>query len=259
MDRIDQRKYVKYVDWAGKCRSNQVYPSSIAEGIQTGDIFADHEDAPRAVLFWHYCGFGYLAGNADEHFLGEIYEDFLNAATDRRFLLITDDPAVIQYYSGKTNIRMNRRIECRFAERSIDRKEQRTPEKGVRIEQIDSQMLSRIEGRITPSFSWDSKERFLENGFGYAVLEKDEIAATAFTAAISSEEIDIGVETKEEYRKRGYARLLAERMCREILAQGKKPVWAHAEQNEASGKTAIGIGFLPVKTNITIGQSIPER
>ena len=256
MDRVDQSNYDKYVDWAGRCRSNQVYPRSIAEEIQAGDIFADHEDDPRAVLFWHYCGFGYLSGNTDEHFLEEIYKDILNAAADRRFLLITDDPVVIRYYSEKPNIRMSQRIEYRFAARPIDIKEQKTPAgKGIHIERIDSCILSVIKGRITPSFSWNSKERFLENGFGYAALEQEKIAAAAFTAAISSEEIDIGVETKEEYRRRGFAHFLVDEMCREILAQGKRPVWAHAEQNIASGKIARDSGFVPVRTNIVISRN----
>ena len=74
----------------------------------------------------------------------------------------------------------------------------------------------------------------------------------AFSSAISLEEVDIGVETAETYRRNGLASYLADRMCKEIIAQGKKPVWAHAETNEGSRKTALGAGFKPSKVNTFI-------
>ena len=43
----------------------------------------------------------------------------------------------------------------------------------------------------------------------------------AFSAAVSSMEIDIGVETHEDYRRKGLAAILAGRMCEHIAAIGK--------------------------------------
>ena len=40
--------------------------------------------------------------------------------------------------------------------------------------------------------------------------------------------------------------------AKEIIAQGKKPVWAHAETNEGSRNTALGAGFKPSKVNTVI-------
>jgi hypothetical protein len=41
-------------------------------------------------------------------------------------------------------------------------------------------------------------------------------------------------------------------MCREIISQGKKPVWAHAIANEGSKYTALGVGFLEDRVNTAI-------
>ena len=183
------------MNWARQCRSNQVYPRSIAEGIQKGDIFTDRGNSPRAVLFWHYCGFGYLTGNPDEGFLEMIRQELLCGVTDRRFLLITDDPVVIRFYEGRSEINISRRIEyqfVRFAGQAVNHAGQPTEQGGqitgyirpedeptavpakedFRIERIDRTLLSRIEGRIIPSFSWESDERFLKHGFGYVAIEK---------------------------------------------------------------------------------------
>lgn len=66
------------------------------------------------------------------------------------------------------------------------------------------------------------------------------------------DEVDIGIETDEQYRHRGLAKLLAARMCREILSIGKKPVWAHAIANEGSRRTAMACGFVEDRVNTVI-------
>ena len=112
-----------------------------------------------------------------------------------------------------------------------------------RIERIDEMNLSKIEGRIIPSFSWASPEQLLKEGFGYIALDQGQVCAVSFSAAVSSDEIDIGVETHEDYRKMGLASLLAGRMCDRIVEIGKKPVWAHHAANAGSMHTALALGF----------------
>ena len=83
-------------------------------------------------------------------------------------------------------------------------------------------------------------------------IEGDRVAAVAFSSAVSSGEIDIGVETDPDYQRRGLSAKLSLKMCEEIIAMGKKPVWAHAAANVASGKTAERAGFLKTKDNYVI-------
>ena len=82
--------------------------------------------------------------------------------------------------------------------------------------------------------------------------EDRSFAAVAFSSAVSEEEVDIGVETAEAYRHHGLASYLAYRMCVEILREGKKAVWAHAEMNEGSRKTACSAGFRACRINTVI-------
>lgn len=46
----DYRKINHLVD---QIRIEKVYPLSILEGIQTGEIFVDDDEAPTAALVWH--------------------------------------------------------------------------------------------------------------------------------------------------------------------------------------------------------------
>ncbi|MCR5283402.1 MAG: GNAT family N-acetyltransferase [Lachnospiraceae bacterium] len=245
METKDIRQLQMY--FAERCESNRVYPMSIAEGTQDGDILFDDPADPRAALFWHYAGFAFLSGSINRDFLQPIYQNYFAAEPKRRFVLITDDDKVADFFADKVNIGMDKRVEYRFGSLLTDQ-----PRCGYEIVRISSDNYDKLHGRIIPAFSWTGKEQYLQNGFGFAALDKDKVIAAAFSAAVSSREVDIGIETDEAYRHQGLAKALADRMCREILAMGKKPVWAHSVSNEGSGHTAIGVGFVEEKIHTVI-------
>ena len=236
---------IKSTEFARNCTSNTVYPLSIAEGFQDGNVF--FSDDSKAALFWHYCGFAYLSGSVEESFLEKIYQEYFEKTLDRRFVLITDNSKVIDFFSNKDDIVTDKRVEYRFGDFL-----QSSPECKYIVEPISESNYDRIHGNIVPAFSWSSKEQFLKNGFGFVALDGDKVIAVAFSAAVSSDEVDIGVETDENYRHQGLAKVVADRMCREIISQGKKPVWAHAIANEGSKYTALGVGFLEDRVNTVI-------
>ena len=241
----------KYKDeiFARNCTSNAVYPLSIAEGFQDGNII--FSDDSKTALFWHYCGFTYLSGSVKESFLEKVYQDYFVKDTERRFVLITDNSKAIEFFSDKDDIVIDKRVEYRFVDLP-----QSVPECKYKVEPISANNYGRIHGNITPTFSWASKERFLKNGFGFVAMDGDKVIAVAFSAAVSSDEVDIGVETDENYRHQGLAKVVADRMCREIISQGKKPVWAHAIANEGSKYTALGVGFTNDRVNTVIRKKV---
>ena len=248
MRKIDRSKYGECLDSAAKCAANRVYPISIAAGIQDGEIYSDDRGC---LLFRHYCGFAYISGTVSPDVLEEIYQKFFVPETDRRFLLITDSDLVSDFYSDRELVRLDQRIE--YVHSGM-------PEKapvlaaGFDLERITVGNYADIHGRIIPSFSWKSRDSFFENGFGFLARSREDgcFAAVAFSSGISPEEVDIGVETAEAYRHNGLASFLTYKMCEEITKQGKKPVWAHAETNTGSGKTAVSAGFRPFRVNTVI-------
>ena len=234
--------------WAKENTANMVYPCSIAEGFQSGDIYVDDDADLRAVFFWHYCGFGYISGKASDKLMSDIYSEMISSHSGRRLVLITSDDDVTAFFRDK-NVLTDSRAEYSYLHQgssfAIDRN-------AFRIEQIDSENISKIEGRIIPSFSWESPDQFLKDGFGYIALDKGRACAVAFSAAVSSDEVDIGVETHEDYRRKGLAGLLTDRMCEQIISIGKRPVWAHTVSNNGSMNTAMKCGFVQDRINTVI-------
>ncbi|MBQ7715739.1 MAG: GNAT family N-acetyltransferase [Clostridia bacterium] len=246
MRKIAESEYKNYTEFA-RAACSRAYPMSIAEGFQAGDIF--ESDGGDAALFWHYCGLAHLSGKAPEGFLEEIYALLISEEKARRLVLITDDGDAIRYFRDK-GAAIGARAEYVYDPQSAFVE---PPDcERFRIEEINEDNISKIEGRIVPSFSWDSAARFLSCGFGYVAFDGDLVCAVAFSSAVSSEETDIGVETSEGYRRRNLASFLAKKTCERIVGMGKKPVWAHDESNIASARTAQRCGFVLKKTNAVI-------
>ena len=243
MRKVSESEYLKYVPLAKANTANRVYPCSIAEGFQSGDIYVNEGADVETVLFWHYCGFAYISGTVSEIILQEMVNSVCQQDR-RRMLLITDADLAIRFFRQKGE-EIGRRIEYEYAGQ-ID-----STNMNIDIRKIDSDNIHTITGRIIPSFSWKETE-FLENGCGYIAFDHERYCGTAFSAAVSSEEIDVGVEVDPDYRGRGIATTLVQKMCVEAISQGKKPVWAHAATNAGSLHTALRCGFIRKKENSMI-------
>lgn len=116
--------------------------------------------------------------------------------------------------------------------------------KEFELKELDARLLSKVSGNIVPSLFWESSNDFLLKGKGYCVVHNEEVASWAFSAAVSSQEIDIGIETNLKYQKQGLGMIVAKRMMQYAIEQGKKPVWACHYQNTASAKMAEKLGFV---------------
>ncbi len=226
-----------------------VYPLSVAKRLQNGDIF----NYGGNVLFWHKCGFAFLYGAPDKAFLDEVYKCFISpeSVTERRFVLFADDETWA-YFADKPGIAVGRRY---FFEYQGDTAPETTLPAGYELHEINAENFGGCAGRITPLFSWDSREDFLRGGKGFCVTCGGRPAAWAFSAAVSRAEIDIGVETAEEHRRKGLAAAAAAEMIRFSLGEGKHPVWACSAENIGSRRLAEKLGFVKTGECFTVTKS----
>lgn len=83
-----------------------VYPLSVAEGIQEGDIFTKSVDDLKTILFWTQSGFAYLSGDIDESFLEDIYEIMMerNRTHKKRFILMSKNQYIDNYFMTKQDV-----------------------------------------------------------------------------------------------------------------------------------------------------------
>jgi len=243
MIKVNSTEYSQFISCTKANECGEVYPLSIAEGRQYGEIFADSADKCQSVLFWHHSGFAYICGDAHEGFLEDVYKLMLdeNNTNPRRFVLMLNDERAEAFFRAKDNLVTEHRYLYEYAKTQPDANIS-LPE-GCEMKTIDGKLLSELQGNIVPALFWNNADDFLKEGKGFCVVKGGDAAAWAFSAAISSDEIDIGIETNEHYRHQGFAAAAANLMIRYALNSNKKPVWACHYTNIASQKLAKKLGF----------------
>ncbi len=229
-----------------------VYPYSIAEQIQNGEVYL----CGSAALFWHQCGFAFVYGDCEDAFLDQIYDRFLrdNLHSGKRFILFSADENIEMFFSHKSQLLLDKRYF--YAYQGNPASATRFLPDGFHISQITNAHLKQIQGNVTPQLFWDSTSAFLQKGKGFCILDGTTIAAWAFSAAVSSHEIDIGVETRSEYRNLGLATIAAEKMIQYCIQQHKRPVWACHARNIGSQTLAEKLGFVRIADSVVIKKNL---
>jgi GNAT superfamily N-acetyltransferase len=224
------------------------YPLSILEGIQNGEIFVDDVDSPTSALIWHYCGFANILGDYNERFIEEtvlMMRNPLDGHSGRLALQAENDLKLQEMILKTPGVSKYDRYIFEFrGEKNVT-----APVTGLKPEEINADNYDLMRGWIVPTFSWENKNAFLEKGFGYCLIEDGRMAACAFSAGVSKDYVDIGVETAEECRGKGYGKIVASAMVKETLRRGKTPSWGCDTRNEASMKIACSVGFEIIGTH----------
>ena len=226
--------------------SGAIYANSVAEGNQPGVLYTDENG--NILFIRHFCGFGLLYGAYSTETLREIGEMILHPEPFSRLILFSPDAKAATYFERNSAFLTAHRLFFRYPEGKL-------PPENPEAVRITSEILAQIKGQITPAFSWDDMTAFLEKGGGYCVMRDGIPAAWAFSAAVSAQETDIGVETDARYRRNGLAFAAASAMIRETLKQGKKPVWACHAGNTGSRKLAEALGFSVCGECVTVMRS----
>ena len=245
MQKVNKEQYDKFVELAAANTCNTVYPMSVAEKVQEGDIYTDSAQNPTYALFWHVSGFAYLTGKPGESDLEAIYALMKNAdgKNPRRFVLELKDEEIASFFQQKPDVEKHDRYRFRLKEAVSEGSWGSSIPSGYELKEVDEKLLEQISGRIVPSLFWSSPEEFLEKGKGYCLVKDGEVAAVAFSAAVSSRQVDIGIETKEAHRRKGLAAVAAKQMVSYVRSVGKEPVWDCDQANAGSKATAEKVGF----------------
>jgi hypothetical protein len=122
---------------------------------------------------------------------------------------------------------------------------------GYQLKQMDlslAQQLAAEKGGFASEhmLNFDSPEDFIARGFGFCVLEGNEIVSAATTFAICAKGIEIQVSTRKEQRRKGLATAVAAQLLIHSLQERLDPNWD--ADNERSARLAEKLGYTPQGT-----------
>jgi RimJ/RimL family protein N-acetyltransferase len=222
-------------------------PDVILEGTM-GEAWIDHESDPSlAVLEIPRLQLFIPAGNPNH----PAAYDFISGLQRYSALIFTSDgwEALIKavhkrkieslqryaFTSEKLDIQYLRELASKLPE-------------GYQLKQIDlnlAQQLDAEESRFAEDhmLNFDSPEDFIRRGFGFCILDGDEIVSVATTFAICSKGIEIQINTREKHQNKGLGTAVAAQLMTCSLSQGLDPNWDAA--NERSANLAKKLGYTP--------------
>jgi GNAT superfamily N-acetyltransferase len=96
--------------------------------------------------------------------------------------------------------------------------------------------------------TWISLEDYLMNGYGYAAVMDNYIVSRALVTCCYKLNDNIGVDTKEEHRRKGLSAKLVYMTLLEAKRRGRDCIWDCMEENVASESTALKVGFVLERT-----------
>jgi RimJ/RimL family protein N-acetyltransferase len=102
-----------------------------------------------------------------------------------------------------------------------------------------------MEGGVVPSRFWDSEDDFFRNGLAYALFYKGELASMAFSSYWFDDQFELGIETKDKFRGKGFAELVCSALIDYCISHDYEPIWACRLENSGSYKLAQKLGFKP--------------
>lgn len=222
---------------------------SLLESNHLGRVFVGRAESPTAAFLALACEFWYVGGDAgNQAFLREIRHRILPELlpSGGPLFLFPADAAWQQALQAaladlQTMVIARSEFaldEARFAAQGAC--QEHIPA-GFSVQRYDRALAAGLE--LEPF--WGGLDRFLEGGFGFAVLRGDEVVSRCHTVMVGDGRAEIGVETSEPYRRQGLGALAASALIQHGLARGIRPAWSCWSINTPSLRMAHKLGFVP--------------
>lgn len=246
---------------------NNLFARSVVEGHVDGKVYVDSIAHPRAFHVVHPYGMSLLYGEVDDEFLESETRDYLLGSNGARTTV-----EWLQVYPSQLESRIDKmlggelriiddtencdrndhpvvkhkRVNFKFNRNKYDQFRSRIDLGDYRFMKVDESLYHGAHGSVVPKKFWNKASEFLRLGVGFALMMQGQAVAIAFSSFIHDHLLEIGLETRSDYRRRGFAGIVSARLVDHGLERGMEPVWSCRRGNQGSYHLAVKLGFEPV-------------
>ena len=262
---LNKSEYYKLLLPLKKVVINHLFAEAVLLGQVRGTVYVDMAVNPSTFYVMHPYGMSLLFGNTgNEEFntwlLGHALNNFnsrnhyewLQAYPEKwnheintmwkKYLVKPEDN---NHRVTEPRIEVNTRVNFKFNKSTyLNFKENRQLAAGNTI-RTTPEIFENMQGSVIPFRFWDNVPDFSKQAIAYSVLVGDEVASTAFSAFIINDQLEIGIETSEAFRGKGYALTVCSALIDYCLEHDFEPVWGCKLENTASYLLAQKLGFEP--------------
>jgi len=263
---LDKKEYYKALEPLQQVEINHLFADAVVLGHVVGRIYVDNRIKPAAFYIEHPYGMSLLFGNTTNELFNKwlIHHALNTHKTRNRFEWLQAFPKAWNEYIAsewskhlikqKDNetgiyddkIEENTRVNFRFNKAKYLEFKSKHIRNNIPIFPTDRQMFESMQGSVVPARFWNNADDFLEKAVAFSVMDDGStVACTAFSAFVIGNQLEIGIETSDNYRGKGYAASACSALIDYCLANSYEPVWGCKLENKASYLLAQKLGFEP--------------
>jgi len=262
---LDKSDYGKVIQPLKKVTINTLFARAVIEQTVTGKIYVDDPINSKTFYVVHPYGMTLLFGDSDNEKFNETFKDYaLNKDKSRNKFewmqvfpnkwdnvlssLFKDSLMKSSDNTEKAEkgiVELNTRVNFKFNFTKRQSLSTQIIDKDISIVRANGQMFQDMQGGVVPLHFWDSEEAFLKNGVAFALFYKGELASMSFSSYWFDNDFEMGIETKEKFRGKGFAELVCRAIIDYCVENKYEPIWSCRLENIGSYKLAQKLGFEP--------------
>lgn len=230
---------------------HNVFVYSVIEHKQQGKIFVNNRNNPTAGLVMNKGGCYYVFGDVSDDVFNESLVEYLRDPSNHTnffdLYFSSNEWLNLLKHSLEGNVVLLKRNHYILEEVHKIVQDLEIFD-GFQLKRIDDKLFNQYREQIDHSYShlWGSSDKYLENAFGFCLLNNGEFASVCNTFYIDGKYIAPDIITLNEYRNKG----LATKVCSYFIMRSKElgltPYWDCDAGNEASNRLAQKLGFRKV-------------
>jgi len=111
------------------------------------------------------------------------------------------------------------------------------------ISPLGEDEFSSFDGHVVPKYFWNNYEDFKKYSKGFCLKVDEKTVSAAFCSFYSTAYLELGMETAENYRGRGFSAATCSALIDYALERKLTPAWACILSNRSSCDLARKLGF----------------
>ncbi len=231
---------------------NTYFAQSVIVGHAKGTVYVNDRNNPTAIYIVSDYGMSLLFGDCSDAVFNQALIDYFTGKDCRRKKaewlqaypigwadvlkpLVEQSNIVEQYsrvnFSFDKTIFKNNNLKHNLSEFTIIR----TP----------VELFLSVNDLVAPKYFWQDKFMFEQHCVSFTLMYEGKPVSTAFTSCLHDDKLEIGIETEEAYRGKGFASMVCTALINYCLENGLEPVWSCRLENTGSFNLAQKLGFVP--------------
>lgn len=246
---------------------NNLFARSVVEKHVDGKVYVDNIASPKAFYVIHPYGMSLLYGDVSDDFLESKLKNYLLGSDGLRKTaewlqifpselensidkVLGNKIRIVDGDNDRDNsvdaVVKHTRVNFKFNPRKFEQFRDKFDLKECSFCDVDRALYNKTNGSVVPKKFWNNASEFVSHGVGFSLMVGGQAVAIAFSSFIHDKMLELGMETKSEYRRRGFATIVSAKLVEYCLERGLEPIWSCRLGNQGSYHLAIKIGFEPI-------------